>query len=80
MLTYDHGITEPEKFVGRDVEIPVHYDMWMRGARLGRVVSAHKGKPGESAYVKVRLDHPQAKKLLKVWQHDFPYMRARPFL
>lgn len=60
---------------GQRVEIPVHYDMWMRGARFGVVRSFHRGEPGISAYVKVKLDHPQARKQLKVWRLDWPYMK-----
>lgn len=59
-------------FLDKRVEIPVHYDMWMRGARFGRVTAIGKG--GEFVYV--RLDHPQVKKPLKVWRIDFEYMKV----
>ncbi|MDE2020565.1 MAG: hypothetical protein KGJ13_09540 [Patescibacteria group bacterium] len=64
--------TQARALVGKRVEIPVHYDMWMRGARFGEVQSV--GKDG--AFVKVKLDHPQARKQLKVWRLDFDYMRV----
>ncbi len=57
--------------VGKRIEIPAHYDMWMRGARYGQVTRV--GKDG--AFVYVRLDHPQAKRSLKVWRIDFDYIR-----
>lgn len=60
---------------GARIEIPVHYDLWMRGARFGVVVSHHNGTPGTSDYVKVRMDHPQVKKLLKVWRMDWEYTK-----
>lgn len=63
--------------IGQCVEIPVHYDMWMRGARFGEIVSYHEGKPGRSAFIKVRLDHPQVRRLFKVWRIDWDYMVAR---
>ena len=58
--------------LNKRVEIPVHYDYWMRGARFGVVSSV--GKDGE--FVRVKLDHPQVKRPLKVWRIDFDYMRV----
>ena len=70
--------TGPRPFaIGQRVEIPVHYEMWMRGAQYGRIVSYHEGKSGQSAFIKVRLDHPEVKTLFKVWRLDWPYMMAR---
>ena len=60
---------------GQRVEIPVHYDMWMRGARFGTVTVFRYGQAGQSDYVKVKLDHPQAKRQLKIWRQDWEYMR-----
>jgi hypothetical protein len=57
--------------LGKRVEIPVHYDLWMQGARCGVVSSI--GKDGE--FIRVRLDHPQVKKLAKIWRIDFDYMK-----
>ena len=57
--------------VGKRVEIPVHYDMWMRGARFG-VVTSHSVK---LRCVRVKLDHPQARRLLRVWYADMDYMK-----
>jgi hypothetical protein len=61
--------------IGTRVEIPVHYDLWMQGARFGIVTGFRYGKPGQSDYVFVRLDHTQVKRPLKVWSIDWEYMR-----
>ena len=42
------------------IEIPVHYDLWMRGARTGTVV-AHRRN-----HWLVRMDHPQVGQPAKV--------------
>ena len=39
---------------GKRVEIPVHYDLWMRGARFGTVV----GQSVIMRCVYVRMDNP----------------------
>jgi hypothetical protein len=62
--------------IGSRVEIPVHYDMWMRGARFGVVTAFRHGGQGQSDYVLVKLDHPQAKRSLKVWRLDWEYMKV----
>ena len=61
--------------IGERIEIPVHYDLWMRGARFGVIRSYHRGKPGESDYVKVKMDHWQIRKQLKLWRPDWAYIR-----
>lgn len=67
----DEKIAQAKAMVGRRIEIPVHYDMWMRGARFGVVSSI--GKDGE--FIRVKLDHPQAKRRLRVWRLDFDYVK-----
>lgn len=62
--------------LGKRIEIPVHYDLWMRGARFGEVRSYHQGSEGRSAYIKVKLDHPQVRKQLKVWALDWDYCKV----
>lgn len=57
--------------VGKRVEIPVHYDMWMRGARFGTVTSVGK----DCAFVRVKLDMLPHKRL-KVWRIDLPYIKV----
>lgn len=71
-MTYE----EMKGFVGKRVEIPVHYDMWMRGAKSGTVVGRRQGKDGRSAYLQVRMDHPQVRRCVKVWAIDAKYMRV----
>jgi hypothetical protein len=66
---------KPENWIGKRVEIPVHYDMWMRGARFGQVTGFRRGKAGQSDFIYVKLDHPQAKRSLKIWRPDWEYMR-----
>jgi hypothetical protein len=54
--------------VGKRIEIPVHYDMWMRGAKYGLVTAVRRSKtPGHSDYVLVKMDHPSITRRLKVW-------------
>jgi len=61
--------------IGKRVEIPVHYDLWMRGARFGKVTSHRHGKGGQSAFVFVKMDHPHIRRPLKVWALDWDYMK-----
>ena len=61
--------------VGRRIEIPVHYDLWMQGARFGRVTRFCHGEPGASDYVLVKMDHPQVKRSLKLWRLDWDYVK-----
>ena len=64
------------ELLNKRVEIPVHYDAWMRGAQYGKVTAFHASTvAGQSDYVTVRMDHPQIKRLLKVWCMDWEYMR-----
>lgn len=64
--------TQARALIGKRVEIPVHYDIWVRGARFGVVSSI--GKNGE--FVRVKMDHPQVRGRVKVWRIDFDYMRV----
>lgn len=61
--------------IGKRIEIPVHYDMWMRGARFGTVTQFRHGKPGQSDYLFVKMDHPQVKRRLKLWRSDWEFIR-----
>ena len=72
MSYIDEKITQARSLIGKRVQIPVHYDLWMRGARFGVVTSA--GKDG--AFVRVKMDHPQVKRLLKVWRIDLDYLQT----
>ena len=68
----DDKLAQARALVGKRVEIPVHYDLWMRGARFGQVRSV--GRDGE--FVKVALDHPQVRRQLKIWRIDYDYMKV----
>jgi len=62
-------------FVGRRIEIGPHLDLWMRGARFGTVVmqsTAHAA--GELMRLKVRMDHPQVKRLAVIHVSDIGKM------
>lgn len=61
---------------GARIEIPVHYDLWMRGARFGKVTVVRRGKQGQSAYLLVKLDHPQVRRLLRLWAPDVEYAKV----
>lgn len=61
---------------GARIEIPVHYNAWMQGARFGRVGAFRNGRAGQSDFVFVTMDHPQIKKPLKLWRPDWEYCKA----
>lgn len=71
MQSSDERLAEARALVGKRIEIPVHYDLWMRGARFGKVTRV--GKDG--AWVWVRMEHPQVKCAKKVWSTDFRYIK-----
>lgn len=56
---------------GDRVQVPVHSDLWMRGARFGTVTRVYRywrdglGAPGsfDRVLVAVRMDHPSVKRL-----------------
>lgn len=62
-------------YIGKRIEIPVHYDLWMRGARYGVVTAYRNGKPGQSDYLLVRMDHLCIKKQVKLWRMDWKYSK-----
>lgn len=62
--------------IGNRIEIPVHYDLWMRGACTGVVTAYRHGEPGMSDYLLVKMDHPQVKKHLKLWALDWDYIKV----
>lgn len=62
--------------IGKRIEIPVHYDLWMRGARTGVVTAFRHGKLGMSDCLLVKMDHPQIKKRLKLWVLDWDYIKV----
>ncbi len=56
---------------GMRIEIPVHFDLWMRGARFGTVVRVSK-----DGTWRVRMDHPQVKRLVRVPPYDQTFCRV----
>jgi len=78
MSYFDTKETQAKALVGKRIEIPVHYDMWMRGARFGKVVGlAWEHSSGDKVIraLRVKLDHPQARKQLKIWRLDFDHVK-----
>jgi hypothetical protein len=57
--------------VGKRVEIPVHFDLWMRGARTGTVCWVWN-----DGSLAVRMDHRQVRRRLKVPYDDVQYMKV----
>lgn len=64
-----------EHLIGKRIEIPAHYDMWMRGARFGTIKQFRTNLPGYSDYLTVEMDHPQIKRRLKLWRMDWDYIK-----
>lgn len=71
LSTIEQGMATARNMLGKRIEIPVHYDLWMRGARFGTVTKI--GKDG--AFVYVKMDHPQARRRLKLWRIDYDYAK-----
>lgn len=60
--------------VGTRIELPVHYDWWMRGARYGVVTSIRPGRNGFSTCAYVKLDAlPVKARRVKLWKLDWSY-------
>jgi hypothetical protein len=68
-----------QSLIGKRIQIPVHYNLWMQGARYGTVTGfRHSKTPGTSDYVLVKMDHPQVKRRLKLWRMDWDYATVYP--
>ena len=61
---------------GDRVQIPVHYDNWIRGDRFGEVVGHREGGDDFSACLLVRLD--RVEKIQKVWALDWNCVKSVP--
>lgn len=72
MSWIDTKIQKCRALIGKRVEIPVHYDLWMRGARTGVVTSVTK----DATYIRVRMDHPGIKRLVKIAGMDVDYIKV----
>lgn len=55
----------------KHIEIPVHFDLWMQGARTGWVHSIRK----DGIWL-VRMDNPRVKKLVWIGVEDQPYCKV----
>ena len=53
------------------IEIPAHFDLWMRGARIGKIVRTAK-----DGSWKVRMEHPQVKRLVTIRPDDQPLCKV----
>ena len=60
--------------IGKSVEIPPHLDLWMRGARTGTVHSISTNPGLRTVYARVRMDHPQVKRLVTVEFNDLKFL------
>lgn len=69
-MTLDNAL----EYVGKRVEIPTHYDLWIRGARFGTVCGARYNAEGR--YLLIRIDHYAVKTLLKVPAKDWSLLKV----
>jgi hypothetical protein len=69
------ALQDHKPLIGKRVEIPVHYDLWMRGARMGTVTQYRNGKDGQSDCLLVKMDHPQVRRRVKLWRPDWEYAK-----
>lgn len=53
------------------VEIPVHFDLWMLGARTGLLHSTTK----DGTWL-IRMDHPSVRRLVRVSPADQPFCKV----
>jgi hypothetical protein len=61
--------------VGQRIELPVHYDAWMQGARTGVITSIRRNRPGLSDCAYVKMDHPGVGGRVKLWRLDWSYCK-----
>lgn len=68
--------------VGKRVQIPAYTDLWMRGARFGKIVRVIEGTgnyvqandPRGATIFVVKMDHPQVRKLARVVADDCTFV------
>ena len=53
------------------IEIPVHFDLWMQGARTGWIHDRRK----DGTWL-VAMDHPQVKRLVRIEPADQQYCKV----
>lgn len=68
----EEKMVQAQGLLGKRIEIPVHFDMWMRGARFGKVTSVGTG--GE--WICVKMEHPEIKRRVKVARIDYDYVKV----
>ena len=56
--------------LGARVEIPAHFDLWMRGARFGNVCSVN------ARFVRVKMDHARVRRQVRINREDWCYMNV----
>ena len=61
--------------LGDRIEIPAHYDLWMRGARFGLVMAMRTNLEG-GRYAKIKMDHPQVRKLVNLPEGDWDFAKV----
>ena len=62
--------------IGCEIELPVHFDLWMMGARHATVTSARHARDGLSEYVYVRVHAlPTKHKRIKISKLDWDYCK-----
>lgn len=65
---------QASELIGKRIEIPVHYDKWMQGAKYGRVI-ALKNSFGGGEYLLVEMDNIKAG-YVKIWRSNWDYIRT----
>jgi len=53
------------------IEIPVHFDLWMRGARFGVITRTTR-----AGVWLVRMDHPQVRRLVRIAPADQAFCKV----
>lgn len=61
---------QAKRLIGKRVEIPAYYDLWMCGARCGIVTSVTSDKT-----MLVKMDHPQVKRRVRIRFPDWHYVK-----
>ena len=61
-----------EQLINKRIEIPIHFDMWMRGARYGWVTSINR----RGRYIRVKMDHPHVSRRVHIPFMDLAYIKV----
>ena len=60
--------------VGDRIELPVHTDLWMRGARFGTVETVVHSEPPNHSFAMIKVDM-RPRKQFKLWGIDWQYAK-----